>query len=363
MRIWRLSAIGLLAIAAVAQEKKLVSEEFETVEVAKGVIAFIAPEPAAGIVQGNSTAIIGSEGVLVVDTGQFPSITKRHIAEIRKRTHKPVKFVLFTHWHGDHNFAARAYQTAFPGVTLISTAFTRQLMESEGPKFIQGFAENAPRAVETISQRLQQGKRRDGTPLTHEQKLTLRADLAMFESAQPEFKHVKNTPAEMTFDKDLTIHLGEREVQIKFLGRANTAGDAVTWIPDEKVLITGDTVVYPTPYGFGCYFREWPAVLQKMMDMNATAIVPGHGPVMKDYSYMKTLIALFDSLNAQVKAAVAKGANSEEEVRKQVKLDEFAKQLAGENPYRKRAFAEFFVQPAVGRAYEEAMGKMKPEGL
>jgi glyoxylase-like metal-dependent hydrolase (beta-lactamase superfamily II) len=209
---------------------------------------------------------------------------------------------------------------------------------------------------------LASGKSRSGAPLSEDQKLWLREDLEVFKSSQAEFVGVKTTPADMTFDKDLTIYLGNREVQITWLGRANTAGDAVTWVPDARVLITGDTVVYPTPYGFGSYFTEWPAVLQKMIDMNAAAIVPGHGPVMKDYSYFKTLIALFDSLTTQVKAAVAKGM-SEEDTRKQVNLDAFAQQLAGDDPYRKRAFQEFFIQPAVGRAYEEAIGKMKPEGL
>jgi cyclase len=357
--LWSILA---LLISGAAQTASQPTFNFDTIKVAEGIYSFIVPETHADIVQGNSTAIIGSGGVLVIDTGQFPSLTRRHIAEIRKLTDQPVKFILFTHWHGDHNFCGSIYQQEFPGVTLISTDFTRQLMATEGPAYLKAAAENWPIMLERLPKALETGKRSDGTVLSNIQKNVYAVDLEVLKVAVPEFKNVRNTLADLTFDRDLTIYLGNREVQIKWLGRANTAGDAITWVPDAKVLITGDTVVYPTPYGFGSYFTEWPPVLQEMIDMHAAAIVPGHGPVMKDYSYFKTLIALFDALTAQVKAAVAKGL-SEEETRKQVDLDRFAKQLAGEDPYRRRAFFDFFVQPAVGRAYEEITGKVKPESL
>src|SRR4051794_35236238 len=63
---------------------------YRTVRVADGVFAFITPEERSSFQAGNSIAIIGDDGVLVVDTGNIPSMTRRQIAEIRRLTSKPV---------------------------------------------------------------------------------------------------------------------------------------------------------------------------------------------------------------------------------------------------------------------------------
>ena len=84
----------------------------------------------------------------------------------------------------------------------------------------------------------------------------------------------------------MTLRLGKRDVQVMFLGRANTAGDAVVYVPDAKVLATGDIVVHPFPFAFQSYIGEWARVLRKMEAMDAIAIVPGHGPVMRDKAYL-----------------------------------------------------------------------------
>ena len=66
---------------------------YRTVRVAEGVYAFITPEERSSFQAGNSIAIIGDDGVLVFDTGNIPSMTRRQIAEIRRLTEKPVRFV------------------------------------------------------------------------------------------------------------------------------------------------------------------------------------------------------------------------------------------------------------------------------
>src|SRR5438128_286699 len=62
---------------------------YKTVKVADGVYAFIAPDSLTPVVSGNSIAVIGDDGVLVVDSGHFPTLTKKMIAEIRALTDKP----------------------------------------------------------------------------------------------------------------------------------------------------------------------------------------------------------------------------------------------------------------------------------
>jgi glyoxylase-like metal-dependent hydrolase (beta-lactamase superfamily II) len=78
---------------------------FKTEQVAAGVYAFITPEERRGFQSGNSIAIVGDDAVLVFDTGNVPSAIRRQIEAIRKLTSKPVRYVVNSHWHPDHNLA------------------------------------------------------------------------------------------------------------------------------------------------------------------------------------------------------------------------------------------------------------------
>ena len=97
---------------------------------------------------------------------------------------------------------------------------------------------------------------------------------------------------------------------MRFLGRGNTAGDAVTYVPDARVVAAGDLVVLPAPFSFGSYPGDWIETLRKLLALDAVAIVPGHGPVLRDQEYPKTLIRLLESLRAQVGEAVRCGRDA-----------------------------------------------------
>jgi len=74
--------------------------------------------------------------------------------------------------------------------------------------------------------------------------------------------------------------------QVNFLGRGNTPGDAVAWLPKEQIVAAGDLVVYPMPYFYDGYPSEWIQTLQSLAQLDATTIVPGHGPIMHDKAYL-----------------------------------------------------------------------------
>ncbi|MBW8768240.1 MAG: MBL fold metallo-hydrolase, partial [Gemmatimonadetes bacterium] len=99
---------------------------YRTERIADGVYAFITPEERSSFQAGNSIAIVGDDGVLVFDTGNIPSMTKRQIGEIRRITDKPVRYVVNSHWHPDHTLGNAEYRAAFPGVTIIGTSATRE---------------------------------------------------------------------------------------------------------------------------------------------------------------------------------------------------------------------------------------------
>jgi glyoxylase-like metal-dependent hydrolase (beta-lactamase superfamily II) len=86
-------------------------------------------------VQSNCTVVIGDDAVLVVDSGQFPSLASRMVADIKKLTSLPVRYLVNTHWHLDHVWGNAVFRDAYPGLAIIGTEYTRQLIDEQGPMF------------------------------------------------------------------------------------------------------------------------------------------------------------------------------------------------------------------------------------
>lgn len=319
-----------------------VTSEYETVKVGDGIFAFIAPEPQSGVVNGNTTVIVGDDGVVVVDTGQFPTLAQRQIAEIRKLTDRPVRAIINTHWHWDHNLANATYRAAFPDAPIISTAFTRDFIAAFTPGFLQRMT------ADGVLERIRKTPGIDAHLLQD------------FERGLPELKKARVLAPNVTFDRELTIHLGNREVHVRFPGRANTAGDAIVWVPDARVLVAGDLVVWPTPYATSAYPAEWTMAMDLLLALDAVAIVPGHGPVQRDENYMEQITRTLRSLADQAGAAVREGLTLED-ARKRIDLEPFRREFAGDDPRRRKAFDEYFAASVVTNAYQQAKGEATDE--
>jgi len=356
MDIQRVKAAGVAAVLTVAAVRSSfgagpVAKNYEKVNVANGVVAFLSPEPMTPLVNGNCVAVIGDDGVLVVDPGQFPSVARRVIGEIRQLTDKPVRYVVNTHWHPDHWAANGEYRKAYPGVVVVSTSYTSTMMRTKALQFID------PKAIESgvdgLQQVLKAGTRKDGSQIPEGFKRYLADEFTDYTDFVGELKEVTPAFPDVTFDRDLTLHLGNREVKVMWLGRGNTGGDAVIYVPDVKVVMTGDLVVAPTPYAIGSFLGEWVVTLDKLMAFDAATIVPGHGPVMHDWTYARSVQALLRAVLAQTKDAVGQGL-SLEDTRTKVDLGTFSARMCGGSERREIAFREFFTKPAVERAYTEA---------
>jgi glyoxylase-like metal-dependent hydrolase (beta-lactamase superfamily II) len=213
-----------------------------------------------------------------------------------------------------------------------------------------------PKLIEDLRKMAKEGKSTSGRTLTDDEKESLLMDADALEFALGDLQASRYEPADMTFQKEVTFDLGKRNIRIMNLGWANTAGDTFVFVPDAKVLITGDTVVYPTPYSFGSHHGEWIEVLKKMIALGANIYVPGHGPVLKDTVYIESLIALLEDTRKQVQAAVKENLTLEQ-VRDHVKLEDWSKRFAGDNKFRQRAFQQFYLQPGIEVAYKEAKGE------
>jgi cyclase len=349
--------VALARPASVAVEGAAASPLFaySTVRVGEGIYAFVPPEPASGVVSGNSTVVIGDDAVLVVDTGRFPSLARKMIQDIRRLTDKPVRTIVTTHWHPDHNLGNDEYARAFPGVTILAHAETKRLVLKNLPKQVE-IQRHSEETLRELKEATRRGRHRDGKPFTDDERAYLAATVPALEATLADARELALVPPTMTFEgESVTVFLGKREVKILHLGRGNTAGDTVVYVPDAKVLATGDLVVSPSPYPEWCYPAEWIASLDKLMAMDAAAVVPGHGPVEYDFSYVRTERDALVALRSQIRAAAAQGLTLEQAIAA-LDLEEFRRRMAGDDPARNRGFKLEFVETAADRAYQEAKG-------
>ena len=344
------ASLAVLPAALAAEASNDVFTSFQTVKLAEGAYAFIAPETPSAVVTGNTTLLVGSNAALVVDSGHFPSLTKKLVAEIRRLTDKPVRYLVMTHWHPDHNAGNGVFLDAFPGLAIVSTEYTRGQFDTKVKQ--NSTPKGNEETIKFIDDLLAKGVFLDGAPLTDVQLRYLKLMRVEFVRMQPEVEQARHVRPNLAFEKSLTVDLGGKLVKIQFLGRGNTAGDAVTYVPGDKLLIAGDLLVYPCPYGIGSFFTDWIATLRELAAFDTVAIVPGHGRVMYDKSYITRLSALLESIMEQTREAVRAGKTLKE-TRDSLKLDDFLATLPADDPTWKLAFEEGFLSPGLPRAYRE----------
>lgn len=354
-------AFGLLIVPAAARAQPRTPQSiltFKTEQVADGIYAFITPEERSGFQSGNSIAIIGDNGVLVFDTGNIPSSTRRQIAEIRKLTDKPVRYVVNSHWHPDHNLGNAEYRAAFPAAVFIGTSATRQGVLDRVPGYFDQMKSFHP-SDSSLRTALARGTLRDGQPIPESLRVIWEIITRDYAEFLPEVLTAKPSPPDLVFDDSLTIDLGHRTVKIVRPGRGNTAGDAYVYLPDSRTLLTGDLVTLPCPFPGTAFFGDWIDGLDKIEALNAATIVPGHGDVLHDYGYVHLVRELLSFTRNGARDAVRKGLTLEQ-ARKAIDFTDFIKRFGGGDIVRTEAFSNFYAQAAVQRAYEEA--KFELEG-
>jgi glyoxylase-like metal-dependent hydrolase (beta-lactamase superfamily II) len=341
-------SMGLLAVAPMSGQT-----DRKVTALAEGVYEIQHQDTLDGFASGNTTVIIGERQVFVVDSCFLPSAAREDIAQIRQWTDKPVTFLLNTHFHNDHNLGNRAYMDAFPSLTIIAHSETKKDIDMFGP----GSASREERATAALQQMLDTGKTRDGRPLTADEKTEVRNALARRIPVMEELRKVKFQSATLTFEHDFTVDIGKREVQVKFLGRGNTSGDAIAYLPKEKILVAGDLVVYPIPYIYDGYPTEWIQTMQNLAQLDADTIVPGHGPIMHDKAYVYLIRDLLksavDQMNAKLRQSGPAMFRTLDEVKGAVDLTQFRQRFAGNDKNLATAFDDMTTN-LVKVTFEEA---------
>ena len=277
---------------------------FDIKPVADGVYAAIA-KPAYRV-NCNAAIILLEDGVLVVDTHSKPSAARALIAQIKKLTDKPVKYVVNTHFHYDHYQGNEAYPSAWPaGIEIISSEATRANIQRLGIPRIKNEIVSMPQEIARLKSDLEKAS-------NAEQKTAIQENLRQAEAYFAELKLIEVTLPTMTFDHSLILHRKSRTVEILWLGLAHTNGDIFVFLPKERVLCTGDSLHGWTPFMGDSYPYDWIQTLDAAEKLDFDYVISGHGDVMQGKQKFELWKQYFRDLMDHTAAAYGDGTSLEE---------------------------------------------------
>jgi cyclase len=211
-----------------------VSHDSKSVFIQKGIYAIVDKEGS----DSNSTIILTSKGVIVVDTRPTPIEANKVMAEIRKHTDLPIIFTINTHFHGDHTFGNQVFDES---ISIIAHKNVRKTLISKfGAQHLELF-------------------KTFGIPGMDE---------------------VKISPPNLVYEKAMNIDLGGFHLELIHSGKGHTDGDTYIYMNSMRTIITGDLVMNKKiPFMGHAYIDEWINCLIEMENLDAEIIIPGHGQV------------------------------------------------------------------------------------
>lgn len=245
------------------------NNEYFTIQQASEGIWGAISVPGSGSL-GNAAIIDLGDLTVVVDTTNLPhsGALLRHTAE--QLTNKPVKYVVNTHFHGDHVNGNQEFMKS----EFISTVWTRDLLSDMGEVNIDLMQQNIQKLITSLNH--VRSQQRDPHMLT-EIDYDLSVQRALYD-AIPSLCRV--IPA-ITFDDKLVIQGTKRTIEVLSYGGGHSLSDAVVYVPEEQTLIAGDLISTKTipviPYGNP---YAWIRILKRIQkDLKVNTVVPGHGDV------------------------------------------------------------------------------------
>lgn len=355
--IIQLITLALLTTAITAFSHSAKADPFIPTfqELAPGVWVGVREDNPRNPVIGTATFVITDDGVVVFDGGGMPLFAERIIEKIKSLTSRPVTHVAISHWHGDHNFGLHPYLEAFPNVQVISHTFTHKVFNSKRIRYIDGYSTGTPAYKKTVEGYLSTGVDDEGKPLSNALRQYYETFLADADIIHAEAQRVKITQPTITFEDKLTVISGGRIIEFLYLGDGNTAGDIMMWLPDSKIIATGDTVVHPVPYLFNVPPRKWAQTLKNINALDYNILIPGHGEIQRDKTYVNLLIDFSRSIADQRDALLAEGW-SEEEAKEKLDFSAFEHRFTGGDPYLAIFFEGWSKRPFTAAAFKALKG-------
>jgi len=188
----------------------------------------------------NAAFVVTRDGVVVVDALGSPALAQELLAEIRRITPAPVRYVIVTHYHADHVYGLQAFKAA--GATIVA--------------------------------------QRDGQLYLNSDTAALRLQASREELAPAIDENTRLVAADRWIDGPTTISLGGVDFVLQPAGPAHTPEDLVVWVPRQRLLLAGDIVFRGrVPFVGQADSGRWIGALDQLLSFDAQVIVPGHGPV------------------------------------------------------------------------------------
>ena len=323
---------------------------------APGVHLLATPADYFGPAIGNVTVVEQSDGLVVIDTGATAAHGRAIVDYVRSVIGKPVKAVVFTHWHNDHPLGASAIRAAWPDARIIATQATRDgilgpAATSVGlrpdEQYETALWNQTHDSVSRIRS-LRAASTDEGQRARYDRFAQNMLDFARG------FRGTHIVPPTETFARALLIDDAERPIRLIHLCHANTDGDVMAWLPRQRIVVTGDVVVAPTPFGFFSFPESWIGVLRQLKAMDFVLLIPGHGEPQTDAAYVDRLIASIAEIRDQVGPLARQGLNLEE-TRQRVDFSA-ALERWGTTPRLRATFEGYWLTPMIENAWREARG-------
>jgi cyclase len=260
---------------------------FTVSEVRPGV--YFATGRQGQVVGANSVFIVTDRDVIVVDDHITPTAARALIAEIRRVTPKPIRYVVNTHFHYDHTSGNGAFG---PEVEILSHPATRARLVATGQQTIRQQLEGLPTQIATLRSRLD-------TTTAAAARAALEGQIRGFEQMERDYRELTIVLPTMTVDSSLVLYRGDgagggpgmQEIRVFFMGRGHTDGDVVVQLPRERLLLSGDLLTNTAgpPFLLDGYPGEWGNTLRRLARLDFTTTLPGHGgPVEGKDRYLAT---------------------------------------------------------------------------
>ncbi len=310
---WMLPSAMALALAVACATAPPVGEETESVatathtlqEIAPGV--FFAQGTGSVTVGSNSLVVVNEEDVLIVDSHISPDAATALVAAIADITDKPIRTLVNTHFHFDH---ANGNQVFGDDVGIIGHEYTREKLLGDplSEPTYQTFAgaEAQAGALAALEQSLAEAD--------DSGRAEIESQIAITERHFASLATVVPTPPSRTLTDSLTLEAGSRTIELHFLGRAHTGGDVVVYLPEEKVVFTGDLLYSSSPYLGDGFADEFAATLEELKEFDIDVIAGGHGPLIHDKGAIDVRQEYVTDYWGQVKASYDAGLPVEEAI-------------------------------------------------
>lgn len=300
-----------------AQSKAPESNIFTVQEVAPQVWALIV-KPTSNVPAVSNTAFFTvGDRVAIVDSHFTPAAAREAARLVKIVTgNKPIHYLINTHWHPDHVQGNSTYSSFFPqALNVIAHTNTRRDIQNKEIPSLKETQEGLVKEIKDLQEQLKNGKDEKGTDLTPEKRLEVEKDLQQTKDLQTDLDNLEITLPNVTFDKSLFLHGGDREIQVLYFGRGHTEGDAVVFLPKEGVLITGDLLTGALPFMRDAYPQDWGQTLEGVEKLSVSRVIPGHGQVQEGkerITFLKEF--MFDMVKA-VKEQISAGKSKDDTIK------------------------------------------------